>query len=93
VARDDKAFLQFLGQVVDLLDGPLPAADLERCEWCRYLAMRSPRAEGASMAEPGTIEPPTCPSCAGPMTLREGKFGKFWSCLRYPECKGTRDVS
>lgn len=31
----------------------------------------------------------TCPSCGMNMTLREGKFGKFWSCSGYPTCRKT----
>lgn len=31
-----------------------------------------------------------CPACgAGSLRPREGKFGKFWSCNRYPECAAT----
>ncbi|MBD3156040.1 MAG: hypothetical protein GF368_05305 [Candidatus Aenigmarchaeota archaeon] len=25
------------------------------------------------------------------MTLKSGKYGEFWSCLKYPDCKGTRN--
>lgn len=32
-----------------------------------------------------------CPECSGPMISRTGKFGVFWGCKAYPECKGTRD--
>lgn len=32
-----------------------------------------------------------CPDCDGPMTPRNGKFGKFWGCDNFPACKGTRD--
>lgn len=28
-----------------------------------------------------------CPLCASKMTLREGQYGKFWSCQSYPTCK------
>ena len=49
--------------------------------------------DGEAAAGATTIEPPTCPKCGGPMALRDGRYGKFWSCLRYPECKGTRNVS
>jgi len=38
-----------------------------------------------------TIENVKCPDCNGPMTPRNSKFGKFWGCLRFPLCKGTRD--
>ena len=30
-----------------------------------------------------------CPDCNKPMRLRDGKFGKFWGCTGYPECKTT----
>jgi len=29
-----------------------------------------------------------CPQCRGPMTEREGKYGKFFGCNAYPNCKG-----
>lgn len=32
-----------------------------------------------------------CPECNGPMISKTGKFGVFWGCKAYPECKGTRD--
>ena len=32
-----------------------------------------------------------CPECSGPMISRNGKFGPFWGCKDYPNCKGTRD--
>lgn len=32
-----------------------------------------------------------CPECNGQMISRKGKFGIFWGCKRYPDCKGTRD--
>lgn len=36
---------------------------------------------------------PTCPRCNGPTKLRKGSFGEFWSCVRYPHCKGTVNVT
>ena len=30
---------------------------------------------------------PTCPNCGKPMRLRKGKFGAFWGCSGYPDCK------
>lgn len=34
-----------------------------------------------------------CPECQGPMTPRTNKSNgtKFWGCLKFPKCKGTRD--
>jgi ssDNA-binding Zn-finger/Zn-ribbon topoisomerase 1 len=30
-----------------------------------------------------------CPKCGGRMQVKVGKFGEFYSCVRYPDCKGT----
>jgi DNA topoisomerase-3 len=35
---------------------------------------------------------PACPQCGAPMRQRSGKNGPFWSCSRYPDCKGTQQV-
>jgi DNA topoisomerase-3 len=35
---------------------------------------------------------PPCPLCGGPMRPRKGKNGPFWSCGKYPECKGAASV-
>ncbi|MCH8499555.1 MAG: DNA topoisomerase III [Marinobacter sp.] len=33
-----------------------------------------------------------CPKCRAPMRTRSGRYGEFWSCSRYPQCNGTRDM-
>lgn len=35
---------------------------------------------------------PPCPQCGGSMRERAGKSGTFWSCVRYPDCKGTLPI-
>lgn len=35
---------------------------------------------------------PPCPECGAPMRQRPGKNGPFWSCSRYPDCKGTQPI-
>ena len=40
---------------------------------------------------------PTCPRCNTPMVLREVRRGphagrKFWGCVNYPKCRGTRQL-
>jgi DNA topoisomerase-3 len=37
-------------------------------------------------------EGPPCPQCGAFTRQRRGKNGPFWSCSRYPECKGTLPV-
>ena len=36
---------------------------------------------------------PACPQCGAPTRQRTGKSGPFWSCSRYPDCKGTLPVA
>ncbi|TGN39808.1 DNA topoisomerase III [Marinobacter confluentis] len=33
-----------------------------------------------------------CPKCRAPMREREGKFGIFQACTRFPDCNGTRPI-
>lgn len=33
-----------------------------------------------------------CPKCRAPMRERDGKFGRFLACTRFPDCKGTRPI-
>ncbi len=36
--------------------------------------------------------PGECPKCNGPTVLKKGKYGKFYGCYHYPECKGSRSL-
>lgn len=33
-----------------------------------------------------------CGQCRAPMVRRDGKFGPFFACTRFPDCKGTRPL-
>lgn len=33
--------------------------------------------------------PKVCPVCGAPLKFREGKYGEFLGCSRYPDCKRT----
>ena len=33
-----------------------------------------------------------CPKCGNAMKKRKGRFGEFWGCASYPECKYTENV-
>lgn len=35
---------------------------------------------------------PPCPQCGAATRQRSGKSGPFWSCARYPDCKGTLPI-
>ena len=34
-----------------------------------------------------------CDKCGSPMVMRTGRFGSFYACSRYPECKTTRQIT
>jgi len=34
-----------------------------------------------------------CPECGSPLEVREGRYGMFIACRRYPECKTTKRIS
>jgi DNA topoisomerase I len=33
-----------------------------------------------------------CPECGSEMQVKLGRYGKFLSCTKYPDCKGTRQI-
>jgi DNA topoisomerase-3 len=35
---------------------------------------------------------PACPLCKAPMRKINGKTGPFWSCSRYPDCRGSQAI-
>ena len=47
-----------------------------------------------SKANTGAVVPDSkCPLCAKPMVEKLGRFGKFWSCIDYPTCKGIMRIN
>ena len=49
---------------------------------------KSASGEAGAAGEPEQKE---CPNCGKPMQLRKGRFGEFWGCTGYPECKKIID--
>ncbi|MFH1772238.1 MAG: PD-(D/E)XK nuclease family protein [Candidatus Omnitrophota bacterium] len=64
------------------------------CSWCTYrLAMqklyKTPRVQSSKEDDISSLP---CPVCNNSMVKRNGRFGDFWSCKSYPECRGTRNI-
>mgnify|MGYP002785451914 CR=1 FL=1 len=38
------------------------------------------------------IEDIKCPKCESPMVKRDGNYGQFYSCSKYPKCTGKRKI-
>lgn len=66
---------------ITLLDGRLFLAMLQRLP-------EPSRQRLLAFATEGDWTTPTCPSCGGRMTARDGKRGAFWGCAAYPQCRG-----
>ena len=83
IPRDREKFLSFVGETQKVLKECPPPSPA--CDWCAYAAtMKVMPVEAVAAAIV------TCPQCGGPMKQRSGKFGAFWGCSRYPDCRGTR---
>jgi hypothetical protein len=88
IPRNPEKFLSFVGETLKVLKGEMPPPT-PTCEWCTYAATMKEMKPGPPPKD-GVVSGPKCPRCESPMTQRNGKFGAFWGCTRYPECKGTR---
>lgn len=99
VARDDARFGEFVREVLETLGQAKPPPSAADCSWCNYRNTMKGFTfeESKTMATVQTGAGPQslvyCPQCNGPMRLRAGKFGEFWSCQKYPACKGTKNKS
>lgn len=38
------------------------------------------------------VDGTTCPKCQAEMVVRDGKFGRFYSCSKYPKCNGSAKI-
>jgi DNA topoisomerase-1 len=59
------------------------------CTNTRELTVDLPDVDKHDLSELATEEE-YCPNCGRPMTLKKGRFGQFYACTGYPECKTTR---
>lgn len=60
---------------------------------CRNTRDYKRRPDGTLEIVPEETTDERCPTCAGPMVVKRGRFGQFLACVAYPECKGTRPLS
>ncbi|MDF3172065.1 DNA topoisomerase III [Pseudomonas sp. ER28] len=61
----------------------------KQAEWLTRLV----RNNATLTLRPPPSKGPFCPICRSAMHQRKGRTGSFWSCIRYPECKGTKPVA
>jgi len=60
------------------------------CTYTRELTVDLPDVDNADLTEQGDEE--YCQNCGRTMVLKKGRFGQFYACTGYPDCKTTRPV-
>ena len=60
------------------------------CTNTRELTVDLADVDSADLSEQGDEE--YCQNCGRPMVLKKGRFGQFYACSGYPDCKTTKPV-
>jgi DNA topoisomerase-1 len=60
------------------------------CTFTRELTVDLPDVEGADLTEQDAEE--YCENCGRTMVLKKGRFGTFFACTGYPDCKTTKPI-
>ncbi len=60
------------------------------CTNTRELTVDLPDIENANLGEQDEAE--YCENCGRPMVLKKGRFGQFFACSGYPDCKTTKQI-
>jgi DNA topoisomerase-1 len=86
-----------LGEYYDLElnEGPIgPIFTWQRkeyfCTYTRELTVDLPDLDKVNLSEQGEEE--YCENCGRPMVLKKGRFGTFYACTGYPDCKTTKQI-
>ncbi|HCF2456856.1 TPA: DNA topoisomerase III [Pseudomonas aeruginosa] len=75
-------------QALDMIEAGQLSLDVFIAKQAAWISRLIAQYAGTSLAI--RVPPvPACPQCGAPTRQRIGKSGVFWSCTRYPECKGT----
>ncbi|VFR52447.1 DNA topoisomerase III in PFGI-1-like cluster [plant metagenome] len=78
-------------QALDMIEGGQLTLDVfigKQAAWISQLIAQY----GSTSLSIKVPQGPACPQCGAPTRQRTGKSGSFWSCSRYPDCKGTLPV-
>ena len=60
------------------------------CTNTREVAMETPAGNNGDFSEQDEAE--YCENCGRPMVLKKGRFGQFFACSGYPDCKTTKQI-
>ncbi len=74
----------------------LACSNYPECKNTREVAKKRTDANGKTVegenGEAAAEETIICELCGKPMALRKGRFGSFYGCTGYPECKNVRKI-
>ncbi|MEX2264368.1 MAG: type I DNA topoisomerase [Bryobacteraceae bacterium] len=60
------------------------------CTYTRELTVDLPDVDKADLTDQSDEE--YCENCGRPMVLKKGRFGQFYACTGYPDCKTTKQI-
>lgn len=74
----------------------LACANYPECQTTREVGSKKAQGDGTANSEnsensESEVEP--CENCGKPMALKKGRFGSFYGCTGYPECKNIRKIA
>ncbi|UJR64233.1 DNA topoisomerase III [Dickeya zeae] len=78
-------------QALDMIESGQLTLDVFIDKQSAWIAQLIQQYRGASLSIK-MPQGPACPECGTPMHQRPGKNGAFWSCPRYPDCKGSLPI-
>ena len=71
----------------------LACSNYPECKNTREVAKKKPEGATTENGEPAAApEEIVCELCGKTMALRKGRFGSFYGCTGYPECKNVRKI-
>lgn len=71
----------------------LACANYPECKNTREVGSKKAEADDEANADGSAEEIPPCELCGREMALKKGRFGSFYGCTGYPECKNIRKIA
>ena len=64
------------------------------CNHCKGIVILTRTSNRTKKTSSDNVETDrTCPKCGSSMVLRNGRYGKFYGCSKFPYCRGTRQYN
>ena len=75
----------------EIAEGEVKETEILRSFYDRFQPLLDKAYEGMEKIQPEKVGE-TCPDCGGELVYRNGRHGRFISCLNFPKCKYTRAI-